>query len=277
MRGVGVSFATAVLCILLLVSPAAAQAVTTRIKGVIYEVNVLDLSDGVFTLDLTIKFKVANYTSSTLTFPIGWSFVSANLTKVSVVFKGQEVAGGGKLATKGVSRVDITLKSQITGPDWAEVTVVIRGQVKSGAKIETTYPKEYTPVSSNVLNVPAVNYFQTTTWENDGSNPGVRIRVCIPEGWSFAYALSSITSKVATLDLRPYDNCYEFLNLDTSTIKPKSLSPGASFSAEVGILPSTSLSDPRTAIVVIAGAALVIFFLYYYRDVYKYVERKVGS
>jgi len=265
------------LAIVSAIQPVRAE-VTPRIKGVIYDVQIIEWrKDGNFTVDLAITFKLANYTDKTFTFPIGISFRSANLTKVSVKFRGEEIAGKAKLTTKGTSRVDIPLNKPINGSDWAIVTISIRALIAYSAKIQTDYPSSYTPIKDKVLNICITNYFYGVSFETDGAFPGARIRICPPTGWIFAYATSSITSKVATLDIRTNNSCVEFWNLDTSTVKPKSLSPGSSFSAEVAVLPQSSLSQPHVALLALLMIVAIGFFAYYYRDVYKYVERKVGG
>ncbi|MHB9302171.1 hypothetical protein [Thermofilum pendens] len=281
--GVKGSVILATLLVATLLVAAAARAEPSKIKGVLYDVKILgweyreDLESGVFTLNLTVSFKMANCSDSALVVPLGLSFVSANLTKASVVLDGEELAGKAKLVTKPLSRVEIALKKPVSGPKWATVTVSIVCQVKSGAKIQSGYAKDYTPVSDKVLNIPVTNYFTSVSWEKDGDLPGVRIRVCPPSGWNAVYAVSSITSKVATLDIRRVDSCFEFWNLDEKTVTPKSLSPGSSFSAEVAVLPAPSPSQPHVALVALALVAAACFFAWYYRDVYRYVELKVGG
>ncbi len=276
---------------------------STQIKGVTYEFDVIKfakVSSKTYAIEfnLTVTLKIANYSSTELEIPLGIPFltqkkyskaVNPSLLECSVTFKDSNIVDSASLVTSGVSRVAVKLKEPIEGKDWASVRIVVHGMVKSTSQLYVTkdykYYKDYKPVNGKILFVRVINYFYNVNWETDKVNgievPGIRVKVVAPKGWTVLYARSSLTGKLRYMDVHYVGEengkyMVEFWYLSSKTVKPATFKAGSEFDIEVGFTP---ISDSRNPVSMGFGVLLILlaaFFTWYYRDVWKYVTRKVS-
>jgi len=301
------AFVIAVLLAALLVTefttPVANSACSTQIKGVTYEFDVTKFAKvssktHAIEFNLIVTFKIANYSNTELEIPLGIPFLSQkkypkavnpSLKECLITLGGRDIVESASLITSGVSRVVVKLKEPIEGKDWALVKVVIHGMIKSTSQLYVTkdykYYKDYKPVNGKILFVRVINYFYNINWKTDTVNnikvPGIRVRVAAPKGWAILYARSSLTGKLRYMDVHYIGEendkyTVEFWYLSSKTVKPTTFKAGSEFDIEVGFTP---ISDSRNPVSMGFGILLIllaVFFMWYYRDVWKYVTRKVS-
>ena len=300
---IAMSVIIALMLVAELMIPVVHSASKTEIKGVVYEFDVIKFAKisaktHAVEFNLIISFKIANYSSTDLYIPLGIPFllkkkyhkaVNPILRECIVLYRNANIVKSASLIVKGLSRVYIRLKEPIVGRNWAFVKVVVQGMIKSKSQLYVTgdykFYKDFKPISGKILFVRIINYFYNVDWEPDKLDgvkvPGLRVRVVAPNGWSIFYARSSLTRKLRYTDIHYIGEengryVVEFWYLSSKTIKPTTFKAGSEFDIEVGFMPVSDFRNPVALGFGILLIALAAFFSWYYRDVWKYVTRKVS-
>ncbi len=251
---------------------------------------------GALNVEVTMEFKLSGVDRS-FTVLLGVPFLDPSkykgalkpeLVKAEAIVDGKNIVRSAKLITKGVTRVELEF-SEPLGDRTAYVRVTVKGTLKSTSKLYATKDyklyKDYKPINGKILYVDIINFYESVTWSTDKKGgetiPGLRVVVLSPKGWRIFYARSSLSTKLRYMEIKKISevddrHMVEFWYLSTSSVLPTKFSPGKVFSIEVGFQP---LSDYRSGPACTLGILLFIvaaFFAYYYRDVWRYVEKKVA-